>query len=147
MTDQPRRGQGLPDHRFRPTARHDVTGLELSGDEAAGRVEQKREERLPHTLAELRVLCDDAAKLAARGRAHFDADWGAKRIGKNLVTEVGETATRLPASYRADHPEIEWAFISGMRNRVVHAYQDTDDGAVWDAIAVDIPDLRRALEL
>jgi hypothetical protein len=147
VTDQPRRGQGLPDHRFRPTARHDVTGLELSGDEAAGRVEQKREERLPHTLAELRVLCDDAAKLAARGRAHFDADWGAKRIGKNLVTEVGETATRLPASYRADHPEIEWAFISGIRNRVVHAYQDTDDGAVWDAIAVDIPDLRRALEL
>ena len=147
MTDQPRHGHSPGDGQFRPTARHDVTGLELAGDAATGRAEQKRQEWLPHTLAELRVPCDDAAMLAARGRTHVDADWGAKRIGRNLVTEVGETATRLPASYRADHPEIEWAFISGIRNRVVHAYQDTDDGAVWDAIAVDIPDLRRALEL
>jgi len=146
VTNQPRRGHGPAGGQFRPTARPDATGLELA-DEVTDASEQKREERLPHTLAELKVLCEDAAKLAARGRTHFDADWGAKRIGKNIVTEVGETATRLPASYRADHPELEWAFISGMRNRVVHVHKDTDYGAVWDAIAVDLPHLRQVLGL
>lgn len=147
MSGQPRRGRGPAGGQFLPTRRPDATGIELTDGEAIDPTEHKREARLVHTLAELGVLCDDAAKLAARGRTHFDSDWGAKRIGKNIVTEVGETATRLPASYRADHPEIEWAVISGMRNRVVHAYQDTDYGAVWDAIEVDIPELQRKLGL
>ena len=147
MSGQPRRGRGPAGGQFLPSRRPEATGIEITDGEAIDPTEQKRQERLPQTVAELRVLCDDATKLAARGRAYFDTDWGARRIGKNIVTEVGETATRLPASYRADHPEIEWAFISGMRNRVVHEYQDTDYGAVWDAIAIDIPQMKESLGL
>ena len=148
MTGQPRRGRGAGGGQFLPTMRPEAIGLELTDDEVViDPAEQKREERLPRTSAGLAVLCEDAAKLAARSRTAFDTDWLAKRAGKNLVTEVGETATRLPASYRAAHPEVEWAFISGMRDRVVHEHQDMDYGAVWDAIEVDIPEMRRKLGL
>ena len=147
MSGQPRRGRSPAGGQFLPSRRPEATGIEITDGEAIDPIEQKRQERLPQTVAELRVLCDDATKLTARGRTYFDTDWGARRIGKNIVTEVGETATRLPASYRADHPEIEWAFISGMRNRVVHEYQDTDYGAVWDAIAIDIPQMKESLGL
>ena len=32
---------------------------------------------------------------------------------------IGEAANRLPENFRAQHPEIEWRKIIGLRNRIV----------------------------
>lgn len=147
MTGQPRRGRGPGGGRFLPTARPDATGIELTDEMVIDPAEQKREERLPRTIAELRLLCDDAAKLAAKGREHFDTEWEAKRAAKNIVTELQETLSRLPASYQEGHQNVEWSLIRGMRNRVVHEYQDIDDEAVWKVIDFEIPHMMRTLGL
>ena len=146
MNGQPRRGLGPGGGRFLPTVRPEATGIELTDDEMViDPAEQKREERLPLTIAELGLLCDDAAKLAAKGREHFDTEWEAKRAAKNIITELQETMSRLPISYRELHSDVEWALARGIRNRVVHEYQDTNDEIVWKVIVVSIPQMRESL--
>jgi uncharacterized protein with HEPN domain len=39
---------------------------------------------------------------------------------------IGEAANRLPEDFRAQHTEIEWRKIIGLRNRIVHDYFNID---------------------
>lgn len=54
---------------------------------------------------------------------------------------VGEAAGRLSADLRARHAEIPWAQITGMRNRLVHAYFEIDYEQVWKALTEELPPL------
>lgn len=60
---------------------------------------------------------------------------------------VGEAANHLSAECRYQHPEIEWAKIVGLRNRLIHGYTNVDWRVVWEAATVDIPILIQQIEL
>ena len=137
---RPRRG-----HRRPPTTRPEAADLELTDD--IDGAEQKAERRLARTLEELSVLFEEAAELASRGTTYFEHEWGAKRIAKSIVAELQETLSRLPISYQEIHPDVEWSLVRGMRNRVVHQYQDTDDEILWRVIVASIPQMKESLGL
>ena len=59
---------------------------------------------------------------------------------------MGEATGRLSAAFRGMHPEIPWARIRGMRNRMIHGYDDIDMEIVWDTAEQDIPLLIPQLE-
>lgn len=63
-----------------------------------------------------------------------------------LVEIVGEAASRVPREEQAGHPDIPWADIVGMRNRLVHGYSEIDVDALWSTIEVDLPALVPLLE-
>jgi uncharacterized protein with HEPN domain len=66
-----------------------------------------------------------------------------------LVKEIeiiGEAATQLSEELRERSPEIPWARIKGMRNRLIHAYSDVNVGLVWSTVVSDLPELVRGLE-
>jgi uncharacterized protein with HEPN domain len=52
---------------------------------------------------------------------------------------VGEAASQLSKAYRENNPELPWAQIIGMRNRVVHAYFDIDYALVQSTVKHDFP--------
>jgi uncharacterized protein with HEPN domain len=58
---------------------------------------------------------------------------------------VGEAASRVSPEIRADHPQIPWQDIIGMRNRLIHAYYDVDLDRVWDTVLEDLPSLIQEL--
>jgi uncharacterized protein with HEPN domain len=60
---------------------------------------------------------------------------------------IGEAANRLPENFRAQHPEIEWRKIIGLRNRIVHDYFNIDVEIVWEIIQKDLPNLKSKLSL
>lgn len=62
------------------------------------------------------------------------------------VEIVGEAASRVSADTRSAHPAIPWREITGMRNRLVHAYFGIDLRQVWDTVRDDIPSLINELE-
>ena len=86
------------------------------------------------------------AFLAGREREHLDRD---RVLTLALVKEmeiVGEAASRVSDSVRHSLPDIPWAQITGMRNRLIHAYFDVDLDRVWDTVREDLPPLITALE-
>lgn len=54
---------------------------------------------------------------------------------------IGEAARRVSEETRKAHPEIPWADIIGMRNRLIHDYTRVDLRRVWDTVTDDIPAL------
>ena len=59
---------------------------------------------------------------------------------------VGEAASRVSEDCRQTSPQIPWATIVAMRNRLIHAYYDIDLDRVWDTITDDLPPLIAKLE-
>ena len=59
---------------------------------------------------------------------------------------VGEAAGRLSQRFRQQTPGIPWAEIRGMRNRMIHRYDDVDMDIVWETVTRDIPRLIPQLE-
>ncbi len=62
------------------------------------------------------------------------------------VEIVGEAASRVGADTKQAHPDIPWADIVGMRNRLVHGYFDINLVRVWETVEQDIPRLIAQLE-
>ena len=56
-----------------------------------------------------------------------------------LVEIIGEAANRVSEETRLQHPDIPWAQIIGMRNRLIHGYDVIDHDLLWDTVTNDLP--------
>ena len=59
---------------------------------------------------------------------------------------IGEAAGRVSTQFREKHPEIPWSEMRGMRNRMIHHYDDVDLHIVWNTAQDNIPQLLELLE-
>ena len=65
---------------------------------------------------------------------------------RKLVEIVGEAANRVSEETQRCHQEIPWPQIIGMRNRLVHGYDDISLKRLWDTINDDLPPLIEQLK-
>ena len=56
---------------------------------------------------------------------------------------IGEAAKYVPDEITEAHPEIPWKAMAGMRDIVVHDYDDVNVDEIWNVIQKDIPFLKR----
>jgi uncharacterized protein with HEPN domain len=59
---------------------------------------------------------------------------------------IGEASKRVSETTRQTLTTIPWAAISGMRNRLVHEYDEIDLDVVWETIVNSLPILLIELE-
>jgi uncharacterized protein with HEPN domain len=59
---------------------------------------------------------------------------------------IGETAARLADSTKVKSPEVPWAAIVSVRNRLAHGYETVDHRLVWQIVVQDLDGLRTAVE-
>jgi uncharacterized protein with HEPN domain len=52
---------------------------------------------------------------------------------------VGEATKRLPMTLRDQYPSIPWKEMAGMRDRIIHGYDDVNFRIVWDTVKKRIP--------
>ena len=92
---------------------------------------------------------------AARLVVEFKAGMNKKTFLDDLKTQsailhqlliLGEATKRLSQEFRTQHRQIPWAQIAGMRNKLIHEYEDVDLEEVWKTARSDIPRLIRLLE-
>ncbi len=79
-------------------------------------------------------------------RPAFDADDTLQLALTHLIQVVGAAASRTSAVFREAHPEVPWAQIIGMRNRIVHDYEDVNLDVVWRVVTEDVEALVAALD-
>jgi uncharacterized protein with HEPN domain len=88
----------------------------------------------------------DAAQLAleyVRGkmREEFLADVQLQDAVIRRLAIIGEAAKRVSEATRESLPGLPWRQMAGMRNIIVHEYDDVDLSVVWDAVTRDLPPL------
>ena len=84
--------------------------------------------------------------IQGRIRADLDND---RMLVLSLVREleiIGEAASKVSAATRSQNTSIPWQDITGMRNRLIHAYFDVDLDTVWSTVTKDLPVLKAELE-
>jgi uncharacterized protein with HEPN domain len=54
---------------------------------------------------------------------------------------IAEAARRVSGTTQQALPNVSWQEINGMRNRLVHEYDDVNLDIVWDVVQLEIPPL------
>ncbi len=104
----------------------------------------------PRDEISMRQMLDHAreSQLLAVGRSRSDLD--TDRIFNLALTRlleiVGEAAGRVSHAGRDRCPQIAWAQIVGLRNRLVHGYDQVDCDIMWFIVQNDVPQLIAELE-
>lgn len=105
--------------------------------------EREADVRLRHMLD----YAQEAVNLA-RGRTRNDLEQ--ERLLElslmQLATMIGEAANHVPPGRRTQLRTIPWPQIIGMRNRLVHGYDQIDRDILWPTVQQDLPPLIVALE-
>ncbi len=92
---------------------------------------------------------------ATRESIQIAADLSREDLNKNRIANLaltrlleilGEAANRIPKEERDKLPSIPWEPIIGMRNRLIHGYDQVDLDILWEVINTDLPQLLIALE-
>ena len=63
-----------------------------------------------------------------------------------LLEIIGEAAARASDSTKSYFPEIKWQQIVGLRNRLIHGYNQVDFDIMWDILQEDLPQLVNQVE-
>ncbi|CAH0341543.1 HepT-like ribonuclease domain-containing protein [Rhizobium sp. CECT 9324] len=94
---------------------------------------------------------------AALDAHEFCKDMDRAAFGDNLIVQravamslfmAGETAVQLEdfaPDFAADHPEIPWHAVRGMRNRMAHGYFDINQERVFDTAKTEALELAVAI--
>lgn len=105
----------------------------------------RRDDRL-----RLRHMLDHAREAIAmtegRSRADLNADRQFNLALVHLAEIVGEAAARVKPETQARLTNVPWAETVGLRNRLIHGYDQVDFDILWDAVVYDFPPLVAALE-
>ncbi|GFE67485.1 DUF86 domain-containing protein [Chroococcus sp. FPU101] len=95
---------------------------------------------------DVQLLLDmlESAKLAIRyvsqkSKTDFLSDIQLQDAVIRRLAIIGEAARRISEITRQTYPKIPWSNINGMRNRLIHEYDDLDLDIVWDTVLTSLP--------
>jgi len=98
-------------------------------------------------LLDIREAIERIEKYAIQGRNALARDELIQTWTVHHLQIIGEAVRALSPEFRAQHAEIPWAQIIGMRNILVHRYFGIDVDAVWSAVERDLPELGSQIEM
>jgi uncharacterized protein with HEPN domain len=81
-----------------------------------------------------------------RKRGDLDADRQLNLSLVRLLEIIGEASARVSDETRQGHPEIPWIEMAGLRNRLIHGYDEVDFDILWRIVQDDLPKLIVQLE-
>jgi len=59
---------------------------------------------------------------------------------------IGEATKRLPLDFRNQYPAVPWKDMAGMRDRIIHGYDNVNLQVVWDAVKYEIPRVKPLIQ-
>ncbi len=79
----------------------------------------------------------------------FESDFRINFAVVRALEIIGEATKRIPSSIRKKYPRIEWKAMAGMRDRIIHGYDNVDLRIVWEVVKKDIslikPEIKKIL--
>ena len=82
-----------------------------------------------------------------RDQAEFFADELIQIWVLYHLAVIGEALRAMSTEFQSQHPEINWAGWTGLRNIVVHQYFRIQPQRIWDTIDIHLPTSKAQLEI
>ncbi|MDZ7596221.1 MAG: DUF86 domain-containing protein [Thiobacillus sp.] len=105
--------------------------------------------RLPDYLDHMQQAASDACGfIEGMGKDDFLVDKRTQQAVIMSLIIVGEAATKVMdqyAEFSAQHPEVPWRSMRGMRNHIAHGYFDINLDVVWETVQSALPELLERL--
>jgi len=103
---------------------------------------------------DFRVYLDDIIESCKKINRYIkDVDYATFESNEELQDAVlrrleiiGEATNRLPEEFKEQYSEIAWRKATGMRNILIHMYDDVDFEIVWKTITEILPPFRKQIE-
>jgi uncharacterized protein with HEPN domain len=61
------------------------------------------------------------------------------------IEVIGEASKQLPNALKAKYNTLPWREITGMRNKLIHAYFGMDTETIWQTVQENIPPLKQTI--
>ena len=104
----------------------------------------------PKDLIRLQHMMDYAREalqlVLGKSRNDLDSDRLLGLALIRLMEMIGEAANRVSPEYKSCYASIPWSQIIGLRNRLIHGYDDVDMDILWEILNQDLPGLVSELE-
>jgi uncharacterized protein with HEPN domain len=84
-------------------------------------------------LQSARIIMD---YVAGRSKEEVTTDLQLQDAMIRRLLIIGEAAKRVSEPTRQNLEKIPWFAINGMRNRLVHEYDDVDLDVIWDTVLI-----------
>lgn len=84
---------------------------------------------------------DQILDIVQVGRDAWDKDRLRQLAAERLLEIIGESANSLSNEYRAQHPNVPWRDIIGLRIVLAHHYHRVDPNQVWVIATTEVPQL------
>jgi uncharacterized protein with HEPN domain/predicted nucleotidyltransferase len=79
--------------------------------------------------------------VAGRTYDDYATDRMLRRAIERELEILGEAANRVPKVFQSAHNEIDWGQIIGLRNVIIHRYDEIEDERMWNIITEQAPQL------
>ncbi len=100
----------------------------------------KRDDRV--SLVDMLIYAEEAVVLSsATSLNDLIEDRMMQLALQKLIEIVGEAANRVSEETQQCYQEVPWPQIIGLRNRLVHGYDDVNLDILWKIIQNDLPPL------
>jgi uncharacterized protein with HEPN domain len=76
----------------------------------------------------------------------FEADLKTNFAVVRAIEIIGEATKRLPSTIRDQYPHITWKDMAGMRDVIIHGYDNVNLQIVWDVVKRDIPQIKPQIQ-
>jgi uncharacterized protein with HEPN domain len=68
------------------------------------------------------------------------------RALERSIEVISEAATHIPVEVKELYPDIPWRLMIGMRNKLIHDYDDVDGDMLWLTAINDLPALAELIK-
>ena len=79
-------------------------------------------------------------------REQFDSEYKTQYAVIRALEIAGEATKRVPQETRDRDPEIPWKVMAGMRDRLIHAYDNINVDIVWNTARGTVPEVLSRIE-
>ncbi len=101
-------------------------------------------------LVRLKHMLDSAEAILsfAKGKRRTSLDKDRLLLSAVLreLEIIGEAAGRISLKTKKRFPQFPWKELTGMRNRLIHAYFDVDHDIIWKTIREYLPSFKKQLK-
>ena len=99
------------------------------------------------TVLDIVLACRDIREfVTGLPRDEFLEDKKTRSAVIHQIMVIGEAVKRLSREIRAENADIPWTAIAGMRDSLIHGYDEVDFEKVWQVATGEVPRLLARLE-